>query len=89
MESLYESVKEADEGTKGAMAATKLIVSTYDEAVGRLEILDKLAMTQVTKTPAGSTKPGDFVVIFSGTTYNLQEGVKEKGAIWFPSFTTQ
>ena len=75
MESLYENVKEADVGNKDAMAATKQIASTYEAEVLNLGILDKLAMTQVTKTPAGSAKPGDFVVVFKSTD-NLQEGVK-------------
>ena len=76
MDSLYAGVTEADAETTSAMTVTKQIASTFDVAVGTLPILDKLAMNQLMKTPAGSSKPGDFVVVFGGNADNLQDAAK-------------
>lgn len=58
MDSLFQSVVEADAEANGAMAATELLALTFTNDVKTLPILNRLGMGPVTPIRAGAAKKG-------------------------------
>lgn len=78
MDSLFQSVVEADAEANGAMAATELLALTFTNDVKTLPILNRLGMGPVTPIRAGAAKKGDMIIVFNGNSATLGDAVQSR-----------